>query len=76
MITTRIKFEAIKEKRKRIGKCSVCGKKMSQQKTFEHTINPFNKNEKGIPKTYSEVLRDVRAEADKWNPIFTHDRCK
>jgi hypothetical protein len=42
------------------------GKRRRKQKTFTHTINPFNKNKYGEVKTYKEVYADVRAEAKKW----------
>lgn len=38
------------------------GKKRLRQKTIVHTINPFNRNAAGIPKSRDEVIADVRAE--------------
>ena len=73
-ITTR--FKPIKAWREKLGKCPVCGKRVVRKATFEHTVNPFNKNKDGNIKSDSEVRQDVNAEADRWVPDFTHDKCK
>jgi hypothetical protein len=46
--------------------CPVCGKLLRRQRTFQETINPFNKNPDGTQKTGQEVLRSVQAKADAW----------
>jgi len=76
MITTHIVYESVKEHRAKSSKCPFCRKPVRRSMTFEHTINPFNKNEDGSIRTYSEVLQRVNEEADKWIPDFTHDKCK
>ena len=42
--------------------CLGCGKKRTKVIKVEHTINPYNKNKDGIPKTRNEVLEDVCTE--------------
>jgi hypothetical protein len=42
------------------------GKKRQKTKKFEQTINPFNTNAAGIPKTRQEILVELNAERDKW----------
>ena len=69
-----ITFEAVKSFGDRVGKCSACGKRVRRTKTFEHTINPWNKNDRGEPKIYAEVLADVGAERDEW--LLTPLLCK
>lgn len=69
---TRYVFEPVMTRRSISGKCPNCGKRVTRSRTFEHTINPFNRNADGAPKTYSEVRADVVAEADAWVPDFTH----
>jgi hypothetical protein len=45
--------------------CGGCGKKLIRKATVEHTVNPFNVNDTGAPKTRSEVYRDAQAAADR-----------
>ena len=73
----RVVFEEATQWREKGGKCSHCGKRMSQRKTFCHTVNPFNRNAAGVPKTRSEVFEDVRAIANEWlkEPLL-HEKCK
>lgn len=74
--TITYRFKAIKAWREKSGKCPVCGKRVVRKATFEHTVNPFNKNEQGEIKYESEVRRDVNIEADLWEPDFRHEKCK
>lgn len=63
---------------KRTGECPTCGKKATRSRTFERTVNPFNKRADGTPKGWDEVRVDVRAEAEAWAPgpeVFEHDAC-
>jgi hypothetical protein len=46
--------------------CSVCGKKLRRQRTFQQTISPFNKNPDGTQKTSREVYLSVCAVAEDW----------
>lgn len=72
----RITFQAVRRSRTKRGTCPVCGKPTVRTRVFEHTINPFNLNAEGLPKTPEEVLAAVRAEADAWEPDFTHGKCR
>ena len=74
-----VNYEQVKETGTAIGRCSVCGKKVKRSKVFTHTVNPWNKNEDGGIKTYSEVARDVFKKAKDWEKSeidFTHKKCK
>lgn len=62
--------------RSRRGKCVVCGRVMARQRTFSHTINPWNVNAEGRMKSHAEVRADVDREADAWVPEFIHERCR
>lgn len=42
------------------------GKKRQFTKSFSQTINPFNLNSLGIPKSHSEIMTEITAERDKW----------
>lgn len=43
--------------------CGSCGKTLKRKVVVEHTVNPFNKNEAGEPKTRTEVGQAAQAEA-------------
>lgn len=62
----RYTFPAVKHTEKRSGACSRCGKKCSRSKTFERTVNPFNRNPDGSEKTHAEVQADNREDAKRW----------
>lgn len=62
---TRITFEAVKLSANKKGKCG-CGIHRTRSTTFQQTINPFNKNKKGEPKTYDEIMVELQAQAAAW----------
>jgi hypothetical protein len=73
MITT---YQCVRRQQSRQGYCTVCGKPVTRSKTFEQTVNPWNRNEDGTPKTPQEVYASVSAEANTWEPDdFTHTKC-
>lgn len=42
------------------------GRKRQATKTFSQTLNPFNKNAYGLPKTRAEIVEEITAERDAW----------
>lgn len=46
--------------------CPRCGKKVRRQTTFMQTLNPFNKNTDGQPKTSREIYGELSEQAAKW----------
>lgn len=68
-------FQPVTAYRERTGKCPVCGKSVKRSKKFQCTINPFNLNERGVPRSYAEVRDQVDAKASEWIPDFTHAKC-
>jgi len=62
-----LNFDPIKIYGKRRGKCSNCGKKRVQSKTFMQTLNPFNKNiHTGLLKTNKQIIVELKTERDEW----------
>jgi hypothetical protein len=56
--------------------CTECGKKVRRQRTFEQTLNPFNKTADGRVKTYKDIYPELRAKADAWKAEpETHPKC-
>ena len=64
----KIQFDRVEVKEHRKGTCETCGKRWVKTKTFWHSVNPFNTRADGKPKSRAEVLADVQAEADAWQP--------
>lgn len=42
------------------------GKKRQQTRKFLQTLNPFNRNAKGDPKSRDEIMTELIAERDAW----------
>lgn len=61
-----IRFDEVKATRERTFECAGCGKRIKRQKTDWATINPWNVDENGNPKTYEQVRKDVSRKLDKW----------
>ncbi len=62
-----INFQVIKHAETRTVQCK-CGDKTKRTKTFECTVNPFNKNPDGTVKSAAEVREQARAQAAEWVP--------
>lgn len=71
-----ITFERVIAWRRKQGACPHCGRKTSRARSFEQTINPWNVNADGVPKSRSEVRASVEAAANAWTPDFAHAKCK
>jgi len=56
---TTLNFKPIVAKKTLNFTCSNCGKKKQRVIKEEQTVNPFNKNEKGVTKTEKEVIKSV-----------------
>jgi hypothetical protein len=65
---TTYRFEEVSRTAYRKVTCAICGKKFKRQRTFTNTINPFNLNADGAPKTWSDVEANVIYLAEQWQP--------
>ena len=70
----RFNFSEVKLHGSKSGKCG-CGKRRTRQKKFYQTLNPFNKNEKGEPKTQKEIYAELVEQHNAWKtePITCKD---
>lgn len=59
-------FEKIKRNRKVYWQCVVCGRNFQKSKTVTHTVNPFNRNERGEVRSRGEVSDCAQVELDAW----------
>lgn len=66
MMNQRITFDEISLKGIKTIKCKNCNKRLRRQRKFYQTINPFNKNEKGIPKNSSEINAELAKDIEEW----------
>lgn len=75
MRTVTHRFPAARHQAVRTGRCPVCGRAVKRTRVFECTQNPFNKHPDGTPLTFLEVMAQAQAQAEKWEPDFTHAKC-
>lgn len=73
---TRYEYQSVSYVAHWNGECPSCHEVSHRQHTFAHTVNPFNTNAAGVPKTAREVYDDVKAEAARHVPDFTHKACR
>ena len=59
-------FDEVAVKRTRRWKDAESGKQRQETRKFFQTINPFNTNADGVPKSRDEIMAEIRAEADAW----------
>lgn len=50
------------------------GRRRQETKTFEQTVNPFNKNAEGKVKSREEIYRELEAERRLWLDEVTTKR--
>lgn len=57
--------------------CPGCGRKVRRQRTFTETLNPFNRNAAGQPRTHHEVYESLRIQVAAWRaePVIC-SRCE
>lgn len=69
------RFQQVKRTARKRVPCEECGKKLSRQTTFMQTINPFNKNSEGYPKTYKEIWAELGEECREWEAVTEGHLC-
>ncbi len=63
---TRYVFSEVFVKGVKRWKDPVSGKPRQETRKFLQTINPFNKNASGVPKTRDEIMAEIKRERDEW----------
>lgn len=64
--THTVRFQEVEHRAQKNLPCPDCGKKVRRSTTFEQTINPWNKNAAGDPKTVTEIREELAADAAAW----------
>jgi hypothetical protein len=74
-VNVRYTFDVVKWQASKTVKCLSCGKTLKRAKTFDQSINPFNKNAQGEPKSRAEILIELKARAAEWGtkPEYCHN---
>lgn len=77
METRTVTFEKVEFSASKSGICPVCGKIARRNITIYQTLNPWNTNDLGEPKTRSEITNELRAKASTWRaePVY-HAKCE
>lgn len=69
-------FKEIATRATKSGKCPVCGKKATVTEKFWQTVNPFNLDNQGIPKSASQIARENEKNAEIWkSEPAVHRKC-
>ena len=56
--------------------CTLCGRKVRRSKTFWQTLNPWNRDANGNPRTRAEIRVDLVVTAKVWQALpETHTKC-
>lgn len=72
-----IRFQEVRATRSKSGTCAVCGKTARRQTAFFQTLNPFNKNADGYPKTRYEIMLELNVRLDEWEKLpVKHAACE
>ena len=66
MSTTRVVFDEVSTRSRWAFRCPACHKRLVRIKKFYQTLNPFNLNRRGEPKTSAEILAELRIEVNSW----------
>jgi predicted RNA-binding Zn-ribbon protein involved in translation (DUF1610 family) len=65
-VTRTVRFQPVKQRVTKNLPCPDCGKNVKRQTTFEQTLNPWNKNTDGDPKSAMEIHAELKVAADAW----------
>lgn len=73
----RLTFHEVYFRMSKRGICAGCGKSAERTEKFFQTINPYNRNAAGIPKSSKEIMDELKQEAVVWRqkPVC-HARCE
>lgn len=64
----RVTFQEVRRSVQRSFICDHCGKRKTRSTTLFQTINPFNRNVAGIPKSRDEITQELGQQAKAWRP--------
>lgn len=59
-------FEVIELRARKRTRCQVCKKPIVRAMRFWQTINPFNRDDDGYPKTREQIWDELQSQAAQW----------
>jgi len=65
--TSTIHFEQLQRWTTRSGRCTNCQKHRKRSTRIWATLNPFNVNSRGVPKSREEVIADLDRQLKEWH---------
>ncbi len=71
---TRYTFEEVTRHVTKRVPCRVCRKPLGRSAILSQTINPFNLDADGQPKTRDQIRAELKAKAERWHPA--NDICR
>jgi tryptophan 2,3-dioxygenase len=74
LYTRTVRFQAVRRQVIKNARCADCGKRVRRSRTFEQTINPFNRLADGTAKDYTTIRRELDEEARAW--LDQPEQCK
>jgi hypothetical protein len=63
-----ITYERVEQWIEKTVPCRVCGKKIKRSTTLGQTINPWNRDDDGAPKTRQQIRAELKQQARTWHP--------
>lgn len=74
---TQVPFSEVFIHAAKSGTCAACGKRAHRKKKFWQTLNPFNKNAAGFPKSSGEVYEELSKASSAWMKAgVQHSKCE
>lgn len=68
----RVNYERVSVKGYKQGKCVVCGKHCKRTEEFFQTLNPWNKDKNGEPKTREQIYKELTQKVKEWEKAPIH----
>lgn len=70
-------FREVSRHVEKSGKCAICGKPAKRSEKLFQTINPFNTNAAGVPKSRDEIYAELNVKAVEWRAApVKHQKCE
>ena len=63
---TRYTFDVVSHRATKRVDCAGCGKRLVRSQTFDATVNPWNVNDDGTPRSREQIRERLREKAAAW----------
>ena len=70
-------FEIVQLRSRKKVRCLVCHKPLARARTFWQSINPYNRDDDGYPKTREQIWDELQSQAAAWKQTpEAHPACQ